>query len=322
MTTSCNSSAPMLPPLFDTIPPRPHPIPFVFFLSSVDQEEFVAVDEPANLDRDTIRPKEQALIQECLKEKAVGRQVWVFVQFTSAHDVQGRLETILTAAGLKVGVLRSSVSMAKREEWIAKNAPKLDVAICHPKLVETGLDLFDKSGKHNFATLIFYETGYDLFAMRQASRRSWRIGQKLPCRVVYLYYAGTMQARAMALMGRKLAASQALEGKFTSEGLVAMSGEDEGVEMALAKSLAEQMDDTDAAVAWKAAGAQVSAEEPARVILPMPRVKADERPLTGKEVVDLMRNCHATIFCKSIGMIPAKHKAAKTIMSVLRKAIE
>jgi hypothetical protein len=104
-----------------------------------------------------------------------------------------------------------------------------------------------------------------------------------------------MQARAMALMGRKLAASQALEGKFSSEGLVAMSGEDEGIEMALAKSLAEQMDHTDATAAWKAAGARVSAEEPAPIILPMPGVKADERSLTGKEVVDLMKKCKATI---------------------------
>jgi hypothetical protein len=28
--------------------------------------------------------------------------------------------------------------------------------------------------------------------MRQASRRSWRIGQHLPCRVYYMYYEGGM----------------------------------------------------------------------------------------------------------------------------------
>ena len=53
----------------------------------------------------------------------------------------------------------------------------------------------------------FYETGYDLFTLRQASRRSWRIGQKHPCRVYFLYYQATMQARAMALMAQKLDAS-------------------------------------------------------------------------------------------------------------------
>src|SRR5262249_42871067 len=108
------------------------------------------------------------------------------------------------------------------------------------------LDLFDKGGRHNFPTLCFYETGYNLFTLRQASRRSWRIGQKLPCRVVYLYYEGTIQDRALALMGRKLAAAQALEGTFSSEGLVALAGEDANVEIALARSLVERMDEGDA----------------------------------------------------------------------------
>src|SRR5262249_44408807 len=149
-------------------------------------------------------PKEQALVDLVKAERALGRQVWVFVQFTDRHDVQGRLERLLKAAGLKVGILRASVELAKRGAWVARHAPGLDVVISHPKLVETGLDLFDKGGRHNFPTLVFYETGYNLFTLRQAARRSWRIGQRLPCKVVYLYYRGTMQERALALMGRKL----------------------------------------------------------------------------------------------------------------------
>jgi hypothetical protein len=66
------------------------------------------------------------------------------------------------------------------------------VCISHPRLVETGLDLFDKAGRHNFSTLVFFETATNLFTMRQASRRSWRIGQHLPCRVYYMYYEGGM----------------------------------------------------------------------------------------------------------------------------------
>ena len=82
--------------------------------------------------------------------------------------------------------------------------------ISHPRLLETGLDLFDKNGRHNFSTICFYETGYNLFTLRQASRRSWRIGQTKPCRIVYLHYAETMQARALALMGKKLTAADGL----------------------------------------------------------------------------------------------------------------
>ena len=55
-----------------------------------------------------------------------------------------------------------------------------------------------------------------------------------------------MQDRALALMGKKLTAAQALEGKFSSEGLVAMAGEDANVEIALARSLVERIDEGDA----------------------------------------------------------------------------
>ena len=154
---------------------------------------------------------------------------------------------------MRVGVLRASVPLAKREEWIAEHAPQLDVVVSHPRLVETGLDLFDKAGRHNFPTLCFYETGYNLFTLRQASRRSWRIGQSKPCRIVYFYYEGTMQDRAMALMGRKLTAAQALEGTFSSEGLVALAGEDANVEIALARSLVERMDEGDTRRLWNKA---------------------------------------------------------------------
>jgi hypothetical protein len=70
--------------------------------------------------------------------------------------------------------------------------------------------------------------------------------------VVYLYYAGTMQARAMALMGKKLAAAQALEGRFGADGLVALAGEAGGsVEMELARSLAERLDEAELRRTWR-----------------------------------------------------------------------
>jgi hypothetical protein len=39
-----------------------------------------------------------------------------------------------------VEVLRASVPLARREEWIAQHAPHLDVVVSHPRFVETGLD--------------------------------------------------------------------------------------------------------------------------------------------------------------------------------------
>jgi hypothetical protein len=216
-------------------------------------------------------------------------------------------------------VLKSSVEPAKREEWIARHAPGCDVAISHPKLVETGLDLFDKGGRHNFATLIFYELpGFDLYTLRQASRRSWRIGETLPCRVRYLYYAGTAQARALFLMGEKLLASQALEGQFSAEGLTAMIGDDNvgSMEMALAKSLAERMNVGDARRVWRRVGAKQEEGspfvEPAPKPPPLPQPQ-ELPPLTGKELCALMRRCKVTIkdLAKQLKVTQVAVKAAR-----------
>src|SRR5713226_2676048 len=72
--------------------------------------------------------------------------------------------------------------------------------------------------------------------LRQASRRSWRIGQRLPVKVKYLHYAETMQESCLRLMGKKLLVSLAMEGKFSSEGLQAISDEDD-ILMAMAREL-------------------------------------------------------------------------------------
>ena len=148
------------------------------------------------------------------------------------------------------------------QRWIAKNAPGVDVIVSHPQPVRTGLTLFDAMGGHNFPSLLFFETGYDLFTLRQASRRSWRIGQKHPCRVYYLYYQETMQARAMGLMARKLDASLALEGQFSPEGLAAMSADSGSLTMELAKSLVENIDFGDAERVWEKLRSVQSLPEP------------------------------------------------------------
>ena len=91
-------------------------------------DQFTTVVTPPNLGEDLVRPKEQALIDLVRTEKASGRQVWVYVQYTDKHDVQSRIERLLRTGGLQVGVLRSSVPLARREEWIAEHAHQLDVA--------------------------------------------------------------------------------------------------------------------------------------------------------------------------------------------------
>jgi len=143
-------------------------------------------------------------------------------QYTGEKDVTGRLQELLLDEGIIAEVLKATVDPEKREEWLKEKVEGgADVVIANPRLVQTGLDLYD------FPTLAFYQTGYSIFTLRQASRRSWRIGQRQPVRVNYLYYRPTMQERAMHLMGSKLEASLAIEGKFSEDGLLALpQGED------------------------------------------------------------------------------------------------
>src|SRR5206468_12343082 len=95
------------------------------------------------------------------------------------RDVTRRLETILSAQGIRVAVLTSQLPPDHREIWYEREMRKgTEVVICHPRLVQTGLDLIQ------FPTLIFYQSGYSIYVLRQASRRSWRIGQTLPVNYV------------------------------------------------------------------------------------------------------------------------------------------
>lgn len=213
---------------------------------------------PPELDRKTLRPKERAVIEFCKKEKAEGRRVWLYAVMTDKRDVVGRLGALLPLHGLRTAVLRSSVETTKREEWMEKHVPDADVIVSHPQLVETGLDFFSPPGAkrpYNVPTVAFYQTGYNLFTLRQASRRAWRIGQFEDCRIRYFFYEDTMQARAMALMGKKLTASQSMEGKFSMEGLAALAGDEGTIETAMARSLVNALgEDLDVGRAWTRVG--------------------------------------------------------------------
>jgi SNF2 family DNA or RNA helicase len=68
------------------------------------------------------------------------------------------------------------------------------------------------------SSTFFYETGYSVYVLRQASRRSWRIGQRNKVRVGFMAYRGSAQERCLRLMGKKLLVSQAMEASSQPEG--------------------------------------------------------------------------------------------------------
>lgn len=212
-----------------------------------DDGGWVDLVSPGNLNRSTIRPKEKALLELIRSEAAQGRQVWVFVEMTHKRDIQPRIESLVERLGLKSRVLRSqAVPTKKREEWIEKNAVGVDVMIGHPRLTSVGLDLFQRDPRggyrYNFSTLVWLQSSMSTSTTRQASGRSYRIGQSEPCKVITLHYGECMESRLVELLGEKVAASEAIDGRYSTDGLAALSGSSgEAMGLALAKSLIESM---------------------------------------------------------------------------------
>ncbi len=167
---------------------------------------------------DDTLPKENAVLEKVKEKISAGGRVIIYTSWTRT-DSQQKLLKLLTGEGIRTEILSPSVSPEKREAWVEKRVRSgCQVLITNPKCVETGLDLND------FTTLIFYSMGYNLFTLRQAARRSWRINQTAPRVEVYMfYYADTMQAKAMKLMASKLAVAGIIEGNLSEEGLAAMS---------------------------------------------------------------------------------------------------
>lgn len=189
-------------------------------------------------DAQKLYPKELELQKLYQREKSAKRKLLVFVSNTQGRDIMPRVEAVLKQVGARVALLRSdSVEASKREHWIGERLKEgYDVLIAQPVSVQTGLDLLA------YPTIAFYQMHPSTFVVRQASRRSWRIGQTQPVHVYYFAYAGTAQEGLLHLMAKKVQASRMLEGNLDGDGLVGLADEGEGgsLVMALARQIAGQ----------------------------------------------------------------------------------
>jgi hypothetical protein len=165
-----------------------------------------------------LHEKDQHVLDLVRRKVENGGRVLIYTSWTRI-DTQEKLTKLLTEQGCRVAILTSAVAPKKRESWVEKQVRDgIQVMITNPSLVETGLDLND------FTTILYYNISYNLFTLRQSSRRSWRINQRAPrIEVYFFYYEGTMQHRAIRLMASKLAVAGVIEGNLSDEGLAAMS---------------------------------------------------------------------------------------------------
>ena len=185
------------------------------------------------LSEEKLYPKEKALVDLVAAERMEGRRVLVYVTHTGTRDITGRMDDILTRHGFRVAVMKAdAVAPDRREAWVADRVKQgIDVLICHPRLVQTGLDLID------FPTIVWDETDYSVYVVRQASRRSWRIGQTRPVKVVFMSYRNTLQADALKLVAKKMQSSLAVEGELPEDGLAAYGDDGDDMMMALARKI-------------------------------------------------------------------------------------
>jgi superfamily II DNA or RNA helicase len=189
-------------------------------IAVVNKEGQVVAEAPAmNIGRNT--PKDDRLI-ECVQEaNDRGRKCLIFAEYTGFGALE-YLEKRLNDAGLRVLVMKPSVPTYKRLEWIRSKIAtgSYDNLLCHPRLVELGLNL------REFPSIFFWETGFSTFVLRQASRRSWRPGQKEDVEVRFFITRNTFQENAMCHIARKFEAALLLEGELSDKGLVALSDSD------------------------------------------------------------------------------------------------
>jgi hypothetical protein len=201
------------------------------FNPETQRREPFLITATRDLDENFVYAKERRLVEEIKASLELGRKVQVYAVYTQKRDVTRRLERILAKEGIRVAILTTEVAPELREAWYERQLRAgVQVVIAHPRLVQTGLDLW------SFPDIFFYETGYSIYTLRQASRRSWRIGQWANVNVKFFYYAGTMQETCLRLMGKKLLVSLAMEGKFDSDGLQAID-EGDDILMAMAREL-------------------------------------------------------------------------------------
>ena len=194
------------------------------------------------LAEDKLYPKEQSLVDLVTAERLAGRKVLVYATHTGTRDITERMDKFLTRHGFRVAVLKAdTVAPDRREAWVEEKVKQgVDVMVCHPRLVQTGLDLID------FPTICWYETDYSVYTSRQASRRSWRIGQKRPVKVVFMAYRNTLQADALKLVAKKLQSSLAVEGEPPEDGLAAYGDDGDDLMLALARQIVSGGEEADA----------------------------------------------------------------------------
>lgn len=175
--------------------------------------------------------KEAWLVDKVKGELREGRRVIVYPRQTATRDIQPRLKQILVSAGVQDVTILGNVSARKRNRWLAQHGGK--VLITNPKKVALGMNLQD----YGYCTIIFYEVEYSLYVLWQAMSRVHRPGQTKDVRVFFTFYEGTIERKALKLIGEKMMTAQLLYGDDVTSALVADDGGDSSFVLDLIRAI-------------------------------------------------------------------------------------
>lgn len=199
------------------------------------RQQKVLFETNAVFTEDELSPKEAdmlAVVQDNLKRN---RKCLVYTVYSDTRDTTSRLKHILHNNGIKAAVMKASVKADEREDWVNEQLDNgIQVLICNPELVKTGLDLLA------FPSIYFMQTGYNIYTLMQAARRSWRIGQKEDVEVYFAGYTNSAQQICLELMGKKMAVTQSTSGDMPDSGLDILNQSEDSVEVQLAKRLLDK----------------------------------------------------------------------------------
>jgi hypothetical protein len=203
----------------------------------------------------------------------------VYLRQTATKDIQPRIEALIRqhVPGAVPYILKNTVQAERREKVIEQQiAAGINVVVCNPELVKTGLDLI------HFPTLIFHEITFNLSTMMQAAARAYRLNQThSQCKTYYIFAEGTMEHTAVQLMSRKQRAAKLLAGDIGLTGLDALTEGESGFEEALLAAIAKDETLLDPSEMFKASAGQseIDAEDAAYWNVEIADEGVDETPL-------------------------------------------
>jgi hypothetical protein len=184
--------------------------------------------------------KDKALIEVIEAELAQDRGVGVYFSQVNRRDWMGRVQKLLKAKGIHSEILRQNTAKPdQREAWYRAFVQRLrargqePVLLMNGNLVKEGLDLIE------LPTLVETGVEYRINDLRQRDRRSWRLIQDRPVKVIFLYYEESWQEMALQLVAAKLKAAMMVEGNL-AEGLAAMDVDEDNLMDALMKTVAKK----------------------------------------------------------------------------------